>query len=94
MPSCDWRLLSCITSNLKLFPPKVGVIIKLKQSHGDYLLVAIVVHAEDLVDLECPQEVFFGVIGSGELGHCELELAKCFFLIAVTVAIVAMLMIL
>src|SRR3954463_3151013 len=77
-------------SELDLFPPKVGIFIKLEGCHGHHLLIAIVVHAEDLVDLEFPREIFLGLIGTGELGHGEFELAESFFSIAVPVASVAM----
>src|SRR3954468_4423835 len=90
LPSCDWRLFFCFASELDLFPPKVGILIKLEGCHGHHLLIAIVVHAEDLVDLEFPREIFLGLIGTGELGHGEFELAKSFFSIAVPVAMVAM----
>src|SRR3954467_11201741 len=92
LPSCDWTLFFCFTSELDLFPPKVGIFIKLEGCHGHHLLIAIVVHAEDLVDLEFPREIFFGFIGTGELGHGEFELAESFFSIAVPVAAVAMIL--
>src|SRR3954467_13836108 len=90
LPSCNWRLFFCFASELDLFPPKVGILIKLEGCHGYHLLIAIVVHAEDLVDLEFPREIFLGPIGTGELWHGELELAESFFSIAVPVASVAM----
>src|SRR4051812_41421033 len=90
LPSCDWRLFFCFASELDLFPPKVGILIKLEGCHGHHLLIAIVVHAEDLVDLEFPREIFLGLIGTGELWHGELELAESFFSISVPVAAVAM----
>src|SRR3954470_16492049 len=90
LPSCDWRLFFCFASELDLFPPKVGILIKLEGCHGYHLLIAIVVHAEDLVDLEFPREIFLRFIGTGELGHGEFELAESFFSIAVPVAAVAM----
>src|SRR5215216_5592711 len=92
MPSCDWRFFFSFASELDLFPPKVGILIKLKGCHGHHLLIAIVVHAEDLVNLEFPREILFGFIGTGELGHGEFELAENFFFIAVPVAAVAMIL--
>src|SRR4051812_48753176 len=89
LPSCNWRLFFRFASELDLFPPKVGILIKLEGCHGHHLLIAIVVHAEDLVDLEFPREIFFGLIGTGELWHGEFELAESFFSIAVPVALVA-----
>src|SRR4051812_49888523 len=86
LPSCDWRLFFCFASELDLFPPKVGILIKLEGCHGHHILIAIVVHAEDLVDLDFPREIFLGLIGTGELWHGELELAESFFSIAVPVA--------
>src|SRR3954466_5705626 len=90
LPSCDWRLFFCFASELDLFPPKVGILIKLEGCHGHHLLIAIVVHMEDLVDLEFPREIFLWLIGTGELWHGELELAESFFSIVVPVAAVAM----
>src|SRR4051812_22030394 len=90
LPSCDWRLFFCFASELDLFPPKVGILIKLEGCHGHHRLIAIIVHAEDLVDLEFPREIFLGLIGTGELWHGEFDLAKSFFSIAVPVASVAM----
>src|SRR3954471_2841350 len=90
LPSCDWRLFFCFASELDLFPPKVGILIKLEGCHGHHLLIAIVVDAEDLVDLEFPREIFLGLIGTDEFGHGEFELAESFFSIAVPVASVAM----
>ena len=75
-----------------MFPPKVGIFIKLEGSHGHHLLIAIVTHAEYLVNLEFPREIFFGFIRTGELGHGELDLAESFFFIAVLVATVAMIL--
>src|SRR3954466_12751462 len=92
LPSCDWRLFFCFASELDLFPPKVVILIKLEGCHGHHLLIAIVVHAEDLVNLEFPREIFFGFIGTGELGNGEFELAESFFSIAVPVAVVAMML--
>src|SRR3954470_5784862 len=92
LPSCDWMLFFCFTSELDLFPPKVGIIIKLEGCHGHHLLIAIVVHAEDLFNLEFPREIFFGFIGTGELGHGEFELAESFFFILVPVSTVAMIL--
>src|SRR4051812_18018208 len=90
LPSCNWRLFFCFASELDLFPPKVGILIKLEGCHGHHLLIAIVVHAEDLVDLNFPREIFIGLIGTGEHWHGELELAESFFSIAVPVAAVTM----
>src|SRR3954470_17598885 len=92
LPSCDWSLFFCFASELDLFPPKVGILIKLEGCHGHHLLIAIVVHAEDLVDLEFPREIFLGLIGTGELWHGEFELAESFFSIAVPVASIAMIL--
>src|SRR4051812_49638961 len=92
LPSCDWRLFFCFASELDLFPPKVGILIKLEGCHGHHLLIAIVVHAEDLVDLEFPREIFLGLIGTGELWHGELELAESFFSIAVPIVAVALIL--
>src|SRR4051812_22565243 len=89
LPSGDWRLFFCFASELDLFPPKVGILIKLEGCHGHHLLIAIIVHAEDLVDLEFPREIFLGLIGTCELGHGEFELAESFFSITVPVASVA-----
>src|SRR3954463_6694668 len=75
-------------SELDLFPPKVGIFIKLEGCHGHHLLIAIVVHAEDLVNLEFPREIFLRLIGTDELGHGEFELAKSFFSITVPVAMI------
>src|SRR3954462_6057789 len=77
-------------SELDLFPPKVGIVIKLEGCHVHHLLIAIVVHAEDLVNLEFPREIFFGFIGTGELGHGEFELDESFFFIEVPISAVAM----
>src|SRR3954462_9451867 len=90
LPSCDWRIFFCFLSELDLFPPKVGILIKLEGCHGHHLLIATVVHAEDLVYLEFPREIFLGLIRTGELRHGEFELAESFFSIAVPVASVAM----
>src|SRR3954467_11238653 len=87
LPSCNWRLFFCFASELDLFPPKVGILIKLEGCHGHHLLIAIVVHAEDLVDLEFPREIFLGLIGTSELWHGELELAESFF--SITVAMIS-----
>src|SRR3954467_13055214 len=92
LPSCNWRFLFCFTSELDLFPPKIGIIIKLEGRHCHHLHIAIVVLAEDLVNLEFPREIFFGFIGTGELGHGEFELAESFFFIAVPVSAVAMIL--
>ena len=92
LPSCDWRLFFSFASKLDLFPPKVGIIIKLEGCHGHHLLIAIVVHAKYLVNLEFPREIFFGFIRTGELWHGEFELAESFFFIAVPVAAVAMIL--
>src|SRR3954469_19007296 len=92
LPSCDWRLFFCFASELDLFPPKVGIHIKLEGCHGHHLLIAIVVHAEDLVNLEFPREIFLGFIGTDELGHGEFEIAESFFFIAVPVSAVAMIL--
>ena len=78
-PSCDWRFASCMSSLDHLFPPNEDVVLELEGGHGDLLFFIVVVKAKDLVHLQCPREIFFGVIASRELWHGELELAVAEF---------------
>ena len=72
IPCGDGVLLVMFPMSLLVFPPYVGVVLELERGHGHFLLLGVVVDAEDLFNLEFPLNVSFGVLFTLELGHCEL----------------------